>query len=145
MMKSDSGTEILELVLKNLVLKFGNNKLKHDRHQIISRLRIQKNSSFKKVCTQAEDIWHTLKFLKKDIGPRKLLLRFIENLEWSSNHWETSRKIMHELRAYICKHGDTSLDVLECKHQVLSLDVIHDKIPEKYLDDLIVVGMQLHS
>ena len=31
-MKLDSWIKILELVLKNLVPKFGNNKLKHDPH-----------------------------------------------------------------------------------------------------------------
>ena len=79
-MASDSGTEILEIVLKNLVPKFGNNALKHDWHQITSKLRIQNNTSFKKLCAQAEDIRHDLKFLKEDIGPRKLLLRFLEIL-----------------------------------------------------------------
>ena len=31
-MESDSGTEIVELILKNLVPKFGDNKLKCDPH-----------------------------------------------------------------------------------------------------------------
>ena len=111
-MKLDIGTEVLELILKNLVPKFGNNKLKHDRHQITSKLGIEINGSFKKVCAQVEDIWHALKFLKEDIGLYKLLLRFVENLEYSYNHWDLSRKILHELRDYICKYVDTSLDVL---------------------------------
>ena len=48
MMKSDSVVEIVELIVKNLVPKFGNNTLKCDPHQIISELRIQNNRSFKK-------------------------------------------------------------------------------------------------
>ena len=144
-MASDSGTEILEIVLKNLVPKFGNNALKHDWHQITSKLRIQNNTSFKKLCTQAEYIRHDLKFLKEEIGPHKLLLRFLETFEYSSNYWEPVRKIMPELRTHICKYGDTSSDVLECKHQVSSLDVIHETILENCLDDMLVVGIQLYS
>ena len=49
MMKSDSRTEIVELILKNLVPKLGNNKLRYDPH-IISKLRIQNNKSLKKLC-----------------------------------------------------------------------------------------------
>ena len=78
MMKSDSGREILELVLKNVVPKISNNKLKHDRHQITSELRMNNNRSFKKLCAQAEDIRHTLQFLKEHIGLHKSLLRFLE-------------------------------------------------------------------
>ena len=77
MMKSDSGMEIVGLILKNVVPKFGNNKLKHDPHQIMSKLRIQNNGSFKKLCAQAKDVRHTLQFLKEDIGPHKLILRFL--------------------------------------------------------------------
>ena len=54
MMKSDSETEIVELILNNLVLTFFNNKLKCDPHQIISKLRIQNNGSFKKSRAQAK-------------------------------------------------------------------------------------------
>ena len=81
MMKSDSRTEALELVINNLVLKFGNNELKNDRHQIASKLRMKNNDSFKKLCTQAEGIRRSLQFLKEDVGPRKLTLRSLENLE----------------------------------------------------------------
>ena len=79
-MKSDSGIEIVALILKNLVPKFGNNKLKHDPHQIMSKLRIQNNGSFKKLHAQAKDTRYTLQFLKEDIGPHELILRFLENL-----------------------------------------------------------------
>ena len=48
MMKSDNVIEIVELILKNLVPKFGNNKLKYYPHQIISELNIQNNGSFNK-------------------------------------------------------------------------------------------------
>ena len=48
MMKSDSVIEIVELILKNLVPKLGNNKLKCYPHQIISELHIQNNGSLKK-------------------------------------------------------------------------------------------------
>ena len=48
-MKSDSGSEIVELILNNLEPKFGNNALKHDPHQIMSKLRIQNDGSFKKL------------------------------------------------------------------------------------------------
>ena len=60
MTKLDSGIEILELVLTFLVPKFGNNKLKHDRHQITSKLRNQNNGSFKIVCAQEEGIRYAL-------------------------------------------------------------------------------------
>ena len=60
MMESDSRREILELVLKNLVPKISYNKLKHDRHQITSELRMNNNRSFKKLYAQAEDIRHAL-------------------------------------------------------------------------------------
>ena len=85
MIESDSGKEIVELILKNLVPKFGNNKLKHDPHQIIHKLRIQNNGSFKKLFAQAKDVRYTLQFLKEDVVPHKLLLRFLEILEHTSN------------------------------------------------------------
>ena len=97
----DSGIKILELVLKNLVPKFGNNKLKHDRHQITSKLRNQNNGSFKIVCAHEEGIRHALQFIKEDIRPHKLLLRFFENIECASNYWELVRKIMDEPRDHI--------------------------------------------
>ena len=75
MMKSDGGTEIVELILKNLV------QLKHDPHQIIYKLRIQNNGPFKKLHAQAKDIQNTLQFMKEETGPHKSALRFLEILE----------------------------------------------------------------
>ena len=83
----------MELIIKNLVPKFGNNKLKYDPHQITSKLRIQNNGSFKKLCTQAKDISHILHFLKEDIGFHKLTLRFLENIECTSNDREPAKDI----------------------------------------------------
>ena len=56
MIKPDSRIEIVELVLKNLVPKFSDNKLKYDPHQIMSKLRIQNNGSFKKLHAQVKEI-----------------------------------------------------------------------------------------
>ena len=73
-MKSDSGTETVEKILKNLVPKFGNVKLKHDPHQIMPKLRTQNNGSFKKLHAQEKDISCALLFLKEDACPRILIL-----------------------------------------------------------------------
>ena len=54
MIKSDSGTEIAKPILKNLVPKFRNNKLKYDPHQIISNLVAQNNGPFKNLHDQAK-------------------------------------------------------------------------------------------
>ena len=80
MMKSDSVVEIVELIPKNLVPKFSNNILKYDPHQIISEIHAQNNRSFKKLHVQAKDVRRALKFLKEDVSPHKLTLRFIENI-----------------------------------------------------------------
>ena len=80
MMKSDSGREILKLVLKNLVPKFSNNNLKNDRYQIKSKLKMHTNISFKKLYAKAWDSRHALQILREDIGPHKLLLNFFENI-----------------------------------------------------------------
>ena len=85
--------EIVELILKNLVPKNGNNKLKHDPHEIISELRIQNNGSLKKSHAQAKDLRRAFKFLKEDVDPHKLTLRFIENVECASNDREPTKKI----------------------------------------------------
>ena len=92
MMKSDSVIEIVELILKNLVPKFGNNKMKHDPHQIMSKLRIQNNGSFKKSHAPNKDVRRALKFLKEDVGTQKMTLRFIENLECTSSDRKPTKK-----------------------------------------------------
>ena len=85
MIKPDSRIEIVELVLKNLVPKFSNNKLKYDPHQIMSKLRIQNNGSFKKLHSEDKKLRHTFQFMKLDAGPHKLTFTFLENLECTSN------------------------------------------------------------
>ena len=70
----------MELILKNLLPKFGNNKLNCDSHQIISKLRIQNNGSFKKLHSEDKKLRHTFQFMKLDAGPHKLTFTFLENL-----------------------------------------------------------------
>ena len=60
MIESNSGKDIAWLILKNLVPKFGNKKLKHDTRQNICKIFIQKNGSFNKLNTRAKDARHTL-------------------------------------------------------------------------------------
>ena len=59
-MISDSETEIVELTLKNLAPKFGNNKLKYDPHKITSKLRMQNNGSLKKSCARKKHSMHSI-------------------------------------------------------------------------------------
>ena len=97
-MKSDSRTEIVELIVKNLVPKFGNNELKHNPYDTMSKLRIQNDGSFKKLHAQAKDIRCTLQFLKEDVDLHTLILRFLENLECTLNHRESTRKFLLKIR-----------------------------------------------
>ena len=55
-MKSDNGTEIVELIPNNLVPKFDNNELKYDPHHIRHKLIMQNNGPFKKLNAQAKDV-----------------------------------------------------------------------------------------
>ena len=58
--KSESRTEIVELILRNLVPKFSDKKLKYDAYQIASKLIMQNDGSFKKLNAQAKFIRHAL-------------------------------------------------------------------------------------
>ena len=89
-MKSNSGREVVELILKNLVPKFGNARLKHDPYQIASKLRIQNNGLFKKLHAQAKDERHTLQFLTcnffdrlSQCSPRKTVFLFNTRCQWN--------------------------------------------------------------
>ena len=77
MIKSDSSTEIVWLIIRSLVSKFGNNKLKYDPHRIMSKLRIQNKGSFKKSHAPEKYVRCTLCFLIEDISPHKLILIFL--------------------------------------------------------------------
>ena len=87
-MKLDSRREIVELILKNLVPKFGKNQLKHDPHQTMPELCAQNDRPLKKQRAQAKGTRRSLQFLKDDVGCHKLMLKFLENLECTSNRRE---------------------------------------------------------
>ena len=82
--------------------------------------------------------------MKEDVVPYKLILRFLENIELTSNYRKPARKIMHELRAHLCKYGDTAPEICEHNHQVLSLELTCGIIQDNYLDDFLEVVMKIH-
>ena len=107
----------------------------------MTKLRIQNNGSFKKSCVQAKDIRRTMQFLKEDIGPHKVILRFLEKLECTSSYREPAREILHTLRTHLQKCGDTSSDIFEYEYHGLSLGIIRATMQDCRLDEVLEVTL----
>ena len=76
---------------------------------------------------------------------RKLILRFLENIECTSNYRESGCKALMKLRNRIRNFGDDIAAMFEHKHAVLTLEITRQKIQDNCLDKYFVVDMKLYS